>query len=205
MSPNTDPGTPVLPVTLSWYRDAANWVVGLSTGALAAGFTYREPIQSAPPFVRGVFVAAAILFLVALVAGIQFYFWLTTYGNQRERRERVAAGMPQTRKEEQEKEVALQDAEQRLQRASRRYGYFYALLLWAFHLGVLGYAVVTASLFTRPRPTPEAWQIVALPCCPGARCRVSQPHVLRIETTTGRAWYLAADSLAPVSWTRITE
>lgn len=113
--------------------------------------------------------------------------------------------MPQTPKEEQEKKDALQDAEQRLQRASRKYGYFYTLLLGAFHLGVLSYAVVTASTFTRPRPAPEAWQIVAVPCCPGARCRVSQPHVLRIETTTGRTWYLTADSLAPVSWARIAE
>src|SRR2546428_1116612 len=80
---------PALPTTLAWYRDAANWVVGLSTGALAAGLAYRDEIQLAERTPRVVFSLSALAFLVAVVAGIQFYFWITTYGNQLERSHRV--------------------------------------------------------------------------------------------------------------------
>lgn len=197
---------PELPATLSWYRDAANWVVGLSTGALAAAFAYREDIQAATQTPRVVFVAAAIAFLIALLAGIQYYFWITTYANQRERRDRLQSSLTSVPSEEQPAAQAhIADAAKRMERAEQRFGYFHTLLLWSFHFGVFGYATVTAVMFTRPNLPEESWELVTVPCCPAARCRIPQPHVLRIERTTGRTWFLTADSVRAGQWHSIPE
>ena len=42
-----------LPATLQWYRDGANWIVGLSTGAIAASIAYYAVRPARPPRARG--------------------------------------------------------------------------------------------------------------------------------------------------------
>jgi hypothetical protein len=194
MTPKPQNGSPELPATLTWYRDAANWIVGLSTAALAAGLTYREEIRAAAQLPRLIFFISALAFLVALVAGIQFYFWLTTYGNQRERRDGLRG----------QSEAESKDAESKMARAARRFGRWYGILLWAFHVGIVGYAVSTIWLLSKDDTAgrPEAsWSLAVVPaqdCCGRGR-----PQLFKIEEHTGRIWYLTADSTRRGVWRQI--
>lgn len=52
-----------LPVTLDWYRQAANWLVGLSTGAIAASLTFMDKLRPVGLVVRVLFVFAGVCFL----------------------------------------------------------------------------------------------------------------------------------------------
>ncbi len=194
-----------LPTTLGWYRDAANWVVGLSAGALAAAITQIDRVRGAGRGPEAIFVVAAILFLIALVSGIQFYLWLTSYGNARER----------------------SDAP-RMEKAERRFGFFHDLMIWTFHLGIIGLAVVALwLLFAEPKSARE-WSVAGVSCDGPVRdagrrpstpdvardggrhdslafCDNGRPLVLKIEKYTGEARLLVADSAGHIYWTPVPE
>ncbi|MEP6620184.1 MAG: hypothetical protein ABJE47_12755, partial [bacterium] len=190
-----------LPATLTWYRDAANWMVGLSTGALAAGFAFKTELLSASSTARALFAFGAIAFFIAVIAGIQFYFWITSYANKRELRDRVRASLDTvTPADRPAAEAKIDRLEGRMKVADMFYGFFYYLLLVAFHLGVVGYAAAAAFVFSRPKAPDQLWDVVVVPCCTTVHCKVPQPHVLRIEHTTGRTWYLSSDSLHAGAW-----
>lgn len=196
--------TETLPATLSWYRDAANWVVGLSTGGIAGALAYHKDLASASRTALAIFTASTIALFLAVLAGIQFYFWITSYANQLERRNRLNStilGWPHPTDPDTEK--AVEDASSKMKKAESRFGYFYSALLWCFHIGAVGLGTVAVYAIAIPKPTPAEWTLVTVPCCPTARCRLPQPHVLRIEKGSGTTWYLTSDSLAPAKWVPI--
>ena len=204
--PNTA-GKNSLPETLSWYRDGANWVVGLSTGALAAGLAYREQLQGTTWQPRAVFIVAAGAFVVAVVAGLQLYFWLITYGNQHEQRERLSSQLaaPNADKsapnaDKSTLEERLADAKKHADRALSVLGNLYYVLLLSFHVGVAGYAFTTIVLLSTTAPAKPEWSIAWPGDCPGATCSGAAPRAVVIETGLGKAWYLASDSTGATAW-----
>ena len=204
MSPNPNTATSELPTTLAWYRDAANWIVGLSAGAVAAALAYHREIQSAALGIRISFLAAGLLFVLAIVCGIQFYFWLTSYANQRELRDRLEEELKKEVHEpikiELTKEVSYAAAE--MQTAQDRSGFFYTGLLWTFHLGTISFAFVTGWLVSAPSEPSHSWTVTSTSCCssPG---RLSPLCGLRVDQSTGETSYLTLDSTKSYVWRRI--
>src|SRR6266404_8705035 len=79
-----------LPETLTWYRDGANWIVALSTGAIAVGFGVRDGLTVGTNLARTAFLLAGLAFAAAVSAGVFLYFWLTAYGSRHEKRSRLS-------------------------------------------------------------------------------------------------------------------
>ncbi len=204
MSPKPDSANSALPTTLGWYRDAANWIVGLSAGAVAAGLAYHHEIQSATSGIRISFLVASLLFVLAIVSGIQFYFWLTSYANQRERRDRLDEDLKKQVQGESRTDLRdqMSDSTAKIRSAQRRFGFFYTSLLWTFHLGTIGFTLVTVWLVSARSEKPHSWTVTSGPCCssPGPP---SPLYALRIDQSSGETWYLTVDSTKSYVWRRI--
>lgn len=175
-----------LPASLGWYRDAANWVVGLSTGALAAGITQLERIGMAAQPAQVVFALATMFFLLAVVSGIQFYFWLTSYGNAREHRDRLEA----TAARSATRDAQLTHAESTLSQSERRFGFFHDAMIWTFHLGILGFAFVALWLLIGDPKHTREWSIAIAACDSAPLCPHRRSYVIKVEKHTGEARYL---------------
>jgi hypothetical protein len=206
MGSTATPAPNELPATLAWHRDDANWIVGLSTGALAGAIAYKSDIVAAPLVTQVIVLAAVICFVASVLSGIQFYIWITSYGNSREFHDRRTHDLTTQPAAEHDKiQADITSAKQSMEIAQRRYGYFHTILLWVFHLGGLLFAVGMIALFMHPKPPERSWELVSMPCCPAVKCRIPQPHVLRIEKTTGETWFLTGDSTHAGVWQRIQD
>lgn len=206
MGSSTTPAPSELPATIAWYRDDANWIVGLSTGALAGAIVYKSDVLSAPPVTQLIILAAVICFFASVLSGIQFYVWITSYANSREfrdQRKRDLSTEPAAKHDKIQADIT--SAERQMELAQRRYGYFHTILLYVFHLGGLLFAVGMIALFMHPKAPEQSWELVSMPCCPAVKCRIPQPHVLRIEKTTGETWFLTGDSTRVGVWQRIPD
>jgi|SRR6266566_1592342 len=164
------PAQQSLPVTLDWYRQGANWLVGLASGVVAANLALVDKITGAAFWVEVVDGIALFLLLLVVVAGVFFYWWLTTYGNKREKKssleEELARETDPAQKASLEKKI--QEAQQRMALAQTAFANWYKVLLWCFPLGLAALAIVPSpfsSRVLRPRqlksgqspPCPAAW------------------------------------------------
>src|SRR5712664_2667944 len=77
--------------TLSVYRAALTWLVGLSAAAVAGAFLNFDKVSSAPLLVRIVFFLAAAAFVLTTCFGVQYFFWLNHISNRLEARTAVRA------------------------------------------------------------------------------------------------------------------
>lgn len=114
-------------MTLEWYRQEANWLVGLSTGAIAAGLGLLDGLAASGVLVRALLTAAGLLFLVALFAGTRLYVWLNQWGSDFERiRE----------------EGPTEASRASFDNDCRQVRFWHALMVIAFPAGVVGAALV---------------------------------------------------------------
>jgi hypothetical protein len=180
---------PALPVTIDWYRQAANWLVGLSTGALAVGLTLADRVQAQSVTVQRLFLASGLAFLIAVVAGVRFYLWVTTYANQREQRDAA--------KDDAGKVVP----EQRMAKSLRRAAVTYQALLWSFTIGVGFAAVDILVLVTREHPTPGHWTVVSSPV-PLVGC-ATRPGTFLLNGDTSSVYLLERSDSGTFAWQRI--
>lgn len=197
MAAEEEPRSAALPETLGWYRDAANWIVGISTGAVAGVLAIRESLTEADPPAQMAAGVSAIAFVFAIVAGIQFYLWIVTFANQRERRNRLHADVARAA-DDKKGEVA--DAMAREERAERRFGYWYVALLWSFHVGTVAAVAAAVLYLAQPPQADEAWSISQVSRCRKLDCRQQVPATLRIETRSGRSWLLDLDTAGVSRW-----
>ena len=179
---------PALPVTIDWYRQAANWLVGLSTGALGVGLTLADRVQAQSVAVQRFFLLSGLAFLIAVLSGVFFYLWITTYANQREQRDKAKP-----------EDVAA--AEQRMGTSMRRYSFMYQALLWSFTIGVGLAAGDIVMLVTREHPTPGHWTIVSSPV-PLAGCE-TRPGTFLLNADTSAVWLLERSDSGTFGWQRI--
>jgi hypothetical protein len=137
-----------LPVSLPWYRDAANWIVGLSTGAFAGSMAYFDKFVL---FDRGslvVFLLTGAAFLIAIVLGVWFYLSVIYFGNQREfvvtlTRQREATVGDRDR-ESISRTIAKHQG--RRDHAQKRIGRLYLPMIGAFYVG-LGLLVFSTLIY----------------------------------------------------------
>jgi hypothetical protein len=126
------PAATQLPQALGWYRESANWLVGLSVGALAAAANCADKLLKANAFLKVVFMLSGGGFLIAVVGGVAFYYWLLRLGNALESRRPDDAKI-------------ISDAPQ-------RYTTFYNLMISGFLFGIISLAVLaSASLYYLPK------------------------------------------------------
>ncbi len=71
----------IVPETLDWHRQSANWLVGMSTAGLAWLGSMFPKVEVASPVLLSVYYVALVLLGVAMIAGIVFYLSLTSFGN----------------------------------------------------------------------------------------------------------------------------
>jgi hypothetical protein len=120
-----------LPQTLGWYRESANWLVGLAAAALATAATFVEKFFAANLFLKLLFTLGGISLFVAVFCGLAFYFWLLSLGNSLE-----STGA---------------DRDTRISGARTWYPRFYYGLLAGFLLGAFFLATLAiASLYSPP-------------------------------------------------------
>jgi hypothetical protein len=151
-----------VPPTFGWYRDTANWLVGLSTGALALGAGAAERAAGAGAPARALYTLGALGFLAALVSGVMLYAGLNGWGScwleLRDLYDDPAAGAER-----------IEAKRGELQAARRRVTHRHRALLWSFPVGALAAAALGLL---------GAWS-------PGAR-RAAAPTL--VVDDSGRVW-----------------
>jgi hypothetical protein len=205
----------VLPETLAWYRDAANWIVGISTGALAGTLAIRDVFAGAGRPVQVAVGLGVLLFVVAIVSGVQFYLWIVTFANQRERRLHLEAESapvpapvpvpalapaPEAGADAAPHAEAIRDARTREDRAEGRFGMWYTSLLWCFHAATIAYGAAAAIFVASPSARPEQWITTQLRQCVPPECRAQLPVAVKMETVSGRSWRLELDASGTPQW-----
>lgn len=199
-----------LPQSLDGYRSGANWVVSLSTAAIGAGLALINNQPTPSGWALFFFISSALGFVVAIVAGVWLYFWLVTYAASYESRDLYATALQNatgTDKDNLEKAINIRTTE--TENAKTWTGLSNVVLLAAFVAGVALSipAVILAGTARSPATTPpvssKPWSIVTVPCCPTARCRVPQPHVLLTNAETGETWYMDSTATAAAVWRRV--
>jgi len=178
-----------LPATIDWYRQAANWLVGLSTGALGVGLTLADRVQAQSVWIQRLFLVSGLAFLIAVIAGVRFYLWIIDYANQREQRDKAT------------KPEDIAAAGQRMATAVRGYSSWYRALLWSFTIGVGLAAGDIVMLVTREHPTPGHWTIVSSPV-PLAGCE-TRPGTFLLNADTSAVWLLERSDSGAFGWQRI--
>jgi len=144
-----------LPETLGWYRDSAQWILGLSLGGLAgfvglAGFSERISNSGTGP--KGVFLAAGGTVLLAVVAGVLFNLFLAQFGNALEREHALREN--KSIEEPVRKELAKKIKKGK-GNAARGYALCYWGLLICFFLSLLCFAGVGCWLLVTPTEKAE--------------------------------------------------
>jgi hypothetical protein len=196
------------PESAKWYSAGANWIVGLSTAAIGAGITLRSESGTTPGWILGLLILAGISFAIAIVAGVFHYYALATFLNRSELIKTLKPTPEAAVREGEEKR--LNEAVVTKESSRKRIQVTYGLLLGAFLFGVaLGGTGTLFKVLDRPPLTKivaapsKAWSIVTVPCCPTARCRVPQPHVLLTNAENGETWYMDSTTTAAAVWRRV--
>lgn len=181
-----------LPVTLNWYREAANWLVGLAAAATAGSIALLETVRVAQASLRLSFALGLVGLSAAVVSGILFYWWLLKYANLLEVDRRCrAASWPllPSGPQDQKRQADLNEAK-------TTYAFFHNALLWAFTLGLLAPASVGIILLFGKQPVPPdvpAYTVISIDeASRGAKN--PQTIALVVEAHSGQTWAIRSDS-----------
>lgn len=190
-----------LPPTLDWYRQAANWLVGLSTGALAVELSLLETIQKQPSGVKLLFTLTGMMYLAAIVTGVFFYYYMTAYANRLETKDKYLifknhAGLTPAQRHLYETKIS--EADGGMANAKTWYNMFYTASFWSFMAGAL---LLTASLGLLLVASPAAdppGRYLLLKTAPGDSALTLYP----IKETKGDIWILEKRG-AVYQWQRL--
>lgn len=88
-----------LPEVLEAHRQTANWLVGLSTGALAGLSTFLDRPGVPWSLEMWCYAMAALFFVVTICAGVAFHLFITVYTNCYEQHARAEEDIPKAEAE----------------------------------------------------------------------------------------------------------
>ncbi|MBO0929428.1 hypothetical protein [Fibrella aquatilis] len=185
-----------LPPTLDWYRQAANWLVGLATGALAVGLSSADHIPFNTHYQQWVAGLTIACFLVTVGSGVAFYLAITRFANCLEQREKYGAWYEGITLAEQ-KEIILckhRKADKDSKAAETTYGFFYGTMLWSFLVAVVGMVLTLVGILRAPAiPKPQKLTVFT------ASIPRSQQTIL-LDETSNRTWLLTTDTARRLIW-----
>lgn len=181
-----------LPPTLDWYRQAANWLVGLATGVLAVGLSSADKIPFETPGQQWIACLCIVCFLVTVGSGIAFYFWITSFANCLERREKFTNWHQNATTEDLKKEYLRKhvEADEASVRAGSWYTFFYNGMMWSFLAATLC-MVLTLIGILRAEPTPKTPELTIF----GA-----DKQTFMVDKMSGTTWILTTDPAHHLTW-----
>ena len=199
------PAAATLPATLDWYRQAANWLVGLSTGAVAIGLTNLERIERSEGHIKVLCGSAGVFFLLAILSGIFFYIWLTALANGLEYREKHSASVdaeadPGRKRELEEK---MRRAEGKIARARKWFPRFYWTLMFTFPFGVLLISVAILVSLAQGADKQPSYSIITAPPITINGNLGAMADVIRFEGKSGKAWVMIRDPSGQFRWREV--
>ena len=181
-----------LPETLNWYRESGNWLVGLSTGAIAAGLAFGVDLSSRSQAAFISLIVAGVCFILVIVLGVLFYFWIIKLGGHiLDRKEITAAGSPRANE--------LTAAASNVDEARQNVSSLYTVLLFAFPVGCIAAAIGTAFAIANPQQSTH----YAIAGCDAAAASPNVCAVL-LDVDTGRVWLLDRNSTGGYFWRAVT-
>lgn len=153
----SQPSDSPLPATLDWYRQIANWIVGLAVGALALTPQWAGASTASTWPIRVLSIVTGLLLLIAVHSGIRLYIWLTDLGHCHERAHALSeltfdsegSILEQAANHETEVSKTNQD----MKNAERHVGFHWNWLLFVFPLAMLGLALLGLCRVVVPAPT----------------------------------------------------
>lgn len=201
-----------LPTSMDWFRQSANWLVGLSSGGLAwlGSMYFDKRIDHIANWVDLLYAAAALAFVIAIIAGVSFYSWLTNFASHYEKEtESSKPGPKETEPAPAIAEgadpngttsapVAPPAAEKGRSteqiKAERKYAFYFNILKWAFPIAVVfTVGVVVAQRVVAVNPMATTGSILLI----DGRAQDSTHvgfSVLKLDTKTGLVLELFNDS-----------
>lgn len=201
VSDTPDPATPelYLPASLGWYREAANWLVGLATAAIVFSITNVETLQL-QSITAWLYALMLLAFLVSTLSGIVFYFFITEYAHNFLKREQCAAlyalagSTPEQKARYATNCVTSQtDAN----KSADSYNLYFMIMLPSFAVGVLlAFSLAVGMvLIKKPDKTARSYKLQPVPTT------LLTPHgVMMIDEATGTSWLLESDTAKRFQW-----
>lgn len=194
-----------LPESLGWSREGGNWLVGLSFAALGGGLVYLDRMLSSPQQGATILVVLALAaFLLAVLSGVLFYFWVITYGNSIEELKKLegrASAATEAETTTLDASVAADRAE--AEKALGKVHLFHRAMLWSFFVGAfLAFAAGMAQVYLADRPD-GPWT-VQTHTYTDAACQCSRHVVLRVSNSSGATWSLVTSSTGDYAWRAVS-
>ncbi|MFC5411840.1 hypothetical protein ACFPMF_21130 [Larkinella bovis] len=192
-----------LPASLGWYREAANWLVGLATASIVFGITNLEKF-SYTPFASWLYGLMLLAFLVTTVSGIFFYFFITDYAHNYLRREKYASlynNASATPEQKQTYEQECTVSKKKADSSAQSYAFYFRIMLPSFSIGVcLAAGLALTTLLIQEKKQTPGFKVVAIPITP-----LTPQGALMIDETTGKSWVLQADTTSQLRWRMVEE
>lgn len=153
-----------LPHALDWYRQTANWLVGLSAASLAWLSTVAFDVLATHSWSIYLLIGAGLAMVLALLAGIYFYISLTAYGHAFEElfkaNELLDAETDSNKKSELQSKV--DEESKRMKSSENWYGALYLIMVICFTFGVMSITGLSVVHFGKVRPEQSAGKMILL-------------------------------------------
>jgi hypothetical protein len=197
------------PDSISAFRDGANWLVGLSAGAVTAALAYYDKLGAAPLAVRVTVVATVAIFLLSILFGVMYSFHLNSCMNARQRRreyhEKLQADPGNTESANwREKRDA---ADNQLKECQASVNFHHYASLTTFAVGLLGAAsVLGIGLVFGPISkveTQAATNRFYVTSGLMHSVRGKHSHIILIDQMSGETWDLQCSKDGQVEFRRI--
>jgi len=196
--------------TISVYRAAATWLVGLSAAAVGGAFLDFDKVASAPLYVRLAYFLTAVIFGFSIVFGIEHFYWLNYAGNQRERRMQIDAVLSDQNATAEDKEKARKAREQVIKNidgAWTEIASWYKRTRGTFTAGMIGAALVLLlgvlegsppkadsggiqNVITNPAPNLDAPFYEIVNSAVHATRHGREAHTFLLDKKSGVAWQM---------------
>lgn len=183
-----DTATNQLPISLDWYRQAASWIVGLSTGAVALSLTAVGELKKQAPGTKLLAGFTGGTLVLTVIVGVYLYLFIVNFANVREIKQDRQRKLVTTRDSPARKqlEVKIGKDDEKEREYLKSINVYYRVLIALFPLSLLFIVgTITASVVISNNPEGD-YQIVQLS---GAGSLTGR--VIILDKKTGRMWEIS--------------
>lgn len=164
-----------LPESLDWYRQSANWLVGLASGALAITASLAEKLIAQGRISKILFTFEGLSFLVTILCGVTFHFLLVSYGNSLE----LKHWAPPEQKE---------SFQRRIGDAAASYPKFYYAMVISFAAGAIFLALLAFSAILPGQKSGISQEVIILPEASQPIALYAEGPILLVDRKLGEVW-----------------